>query len=189
VPLSIFAAVQTTFKAPTFTPTAGEKTYTMAELQRSVKASWGGPIVVLAEGTTTNNRTVLPFVPGLLTPSKEHQLQIVGFKYTFKDFAPSYTVGSPFGHLFGLVCQLVNTLEVKYINLGETKELQLKYASTPAVAAKNAEAETFETDVGTKLANLLRVRRVRLTAADKVAFLDFYQQRQQPHQKGGKKSD
>lgn len=85
----------------------------------------------------------------------------VADRYAYEDFSPTYTAGSVAGHLFALACQAANHLEVLYV--------------PPAEAAALTPGEPdYEAHVATVLANVLRLRRARLTVADKATFLQYY---------------
>jgi len=101
---------------------------------RNNAINYGSPIVLFPEGATTNGKLVLSFVPVLegfpLDPQSTH---IIGFKYYFDDFSPSFPIGSFIVHLFRLCCQLHNHLEVRYSSVGTNQNIGELLAKTIGV--------------------------------------------------------
>ena len=143
-----------------------------------------------AQATTSNGRSILAPTPILAGWTPRHwTVMIVGLRcvqspccghpdgretndgrgrpprafcrYVYEDFAPTYTAGSVAWHVAGLACQFANTLEVRYVS--------------PSEASVLVDDETdFAGHAATVLAQVLRIRRVRLGVDDKTAFLDYF---------------
>mmetsp|Transcript_7650 Transcript_7650/g.18501 ORF Transcript_7650/g.18501 Transcript_7650/m.18501 type:complete len:378 (-) Transcript_7650:199-1332(-) len=92
-----------------------------------------GPIVLFAEGVSSNGRGILPFLPpvgpseGSSSSGLEGSPWVGGdsaappcfaliIRYPCKNFSPSYSVGSFVWHLFNLCSQVYNTMEVVFVD-------------------------------------------------------------------------
>lgn len=121
------------------------------------------PIAVFPEASTSNGKTILKFTPILNGfDHTKKQVQVVAFRYEYEYFCPSFTIGSPLGHLFKMCCQVYNSLEVFYLPRDENFEL--------------GNSDVSE-QVSTNIANLLRVKRAQLSAQEKIGFWEFYNQK------------
>lgn len=83
--------------------------YTVQELSQKAKKGKWGPVVVFAEGTTTNGRALLKFAPvfeDYKADQKDGNFQIMSFKYDYGNMPPTYTVGNQFYHFFKLCSQV-----------------------------------------------------------------------------------
>ncbi|KAJ3385279.1 hypothetical protein HDU84_002383 [Entophlyctis sp. JEL0112] len=84
------------------------------EICDSARARLSGPVVVFPEATTTNNRGLLQWanVFGSVDASK-YKIHVVGLRYLFRDFSPTYTIGGKANHMIGLAAQFANRLDVR----------------------------------------------------------------------------
>ncbi|KAJ1548243.1 hypothetical protein HK096_007409 [Nowakowskiella sp. JEL0078] len=143
----------------------------LEELASKLKTSGGGPIVVFPEGTTSNGRGLLKFLPVLnsLDLSK-FRIQLIGLKYEFEEFSPSFTVGSKLFHMFGLLSQFGNFLEVKQLPVDEVRETP----NNQKIAELSNGEDLVTNKIGTLLSQMLRIRRLGLGRDDKSDFLEYY---------------
>ncbi|KAJ3046311.1 hypothetical protein HDV00_000125 [Rhizophlyctis rosea] len=139
----------------------------VANLAKEARSKGWGPVVVFPEGTTSNGRGLLKFLPVFDTWTLEKsapKIHLVGFRYDYDEFAPSVTVGNTLSHLFWMLAQFGNHLEVKYLPSDE-------------VTLVSGE-ESYTSQLGALLGQVLRVRRTGLGAYDKVDFLEYYRARE-----------
>lgn len=143
-----------------------------------------------SQGTTTNNRAILKFVPifkDCSVPETSINIQILALKYDYHKFAPTFTVGLGnsyyLGHLFRTCAQFYNRLSVKSLSPEESPSnanfsTMDGLASTPSNAAAGV-VEAVEEDVlGGVIMNLMgrltRYRKLGLNVKDKADFLDYF---------------
>ncbi|KAH8550946.1 hypothetical protein BGW37DRAFT_468044 [Umbelopsis sp. PMI_123] len=172
------------------------KTYSLKEASQLAKKQGLGPIVVFPEGTTSNGRALLKFIPlfkDFSLPEKEVKLHVLGLKYEYNHFSPTYTVGSKAVHFLKLCCQISNSLLVKCLAPNESpsspsfsiaNSISTSTAAAPTGASPNAATDSLANDgdsVGAQLLTLLggitRLRKTSLGIRDKIEFLDYYLQR------------
>lgn len=108
--ISLWEAIRLVGKMPESKPSSSEDTlYTVQELsQKASKGKWG-PVVVFAEGTTTNGRALLKFAPvfeDYRADQKDGHFHIMAFKYEYGNMPPTFTVGNQFYHFFKLCSQV-----------------------------------------------------------------------------------
>ncbi|CAO3665039.1 unnamed protein product [Umbelopsis ramanniana] len=172
------------------------KTYSLKEASQLAKKQGLGPIVVFPEGTTSNGRALLKFIPlfkDFSLPEKEVKIHILALKYEYNHFSPTYTVGNKAVHFLKLCCQLSNTLLVKWLSPNESPSspgfsianmISTSSTAAPTAAVSNAATDAVAHDgdsVGAQLLTLLggiaRLRKTSLGIKDKIEFLDYYFQR------------
>ena len=85
---------------------------------------------------------------------------LIGFKFTWNHFCPTYTVGNLFSHLYKLCSQISNSLSVRYLSPNDVPQTQ--------------EPE-WDEQIYQALANLLRQKRTAITREEKVEFLNYWE--------------
>ena len=142
------------------------------------------------QGTTTNNRAILKFIPvfkDCSVPETSINISIIVLKYEYRKFAPTFTVGLGssyrFGHLFRTCAQFYNTLIVKSLAPEESPS-NPSFSLTDNLASASsgpgfATAEpTGDDPLGGVIINLMgrasRFRRLGLNVQDKSDFLDYF---------------
>ncbi|KAI8323782.1 hypothetical protein GQ54DRAFT_92099 [Martensiomyces pterosporus] len=135
-----------------------------------------GPVVVFPENATTNGRALLQLLPvfeevGNL--DEKSAVHVMAFKYPFQSFSPAYSVGSQLAHLFGVCCQMYNSLNVRVLERDEAPQIK----ESAMFCDEDAEPVDLDESVKEKLVQLSRLRITKLTAMDKRDFLAFYYKR------------
>jgi len=171
VPLSnIFSALWFSIAEPEYTSEDGVP---LKELLQKAKEQ-GNPLVVFPEGCASNGKTVLSCVPILegtdIQPSKIH---LLGLKYDFDNFSPSFSVGSFILHFGQLCAQLYNNLEVRYLPNADIPPLEDTHSFPIGDEQDILEGSWGEKVCGT-LASLLRLKRANLNSKDKKEFKSFW---------------
>ncbi|KAG0045992.1 hypothetical protein BGZ83_008808 [Gryganskiella cystojenkinii] len=213
-PISLMEALKLSGSYPELSPPAGVETLPLLEFVKAQhKRNPGQPVVVFPEGTTTNNRAILKFVPifkDCAVPETSIDIKILALKYDYHKFAPTFTVGLTnayyWGHLFRTCAQFYNRMSVKILNPEESPSnsnfsTMDGLASTPANAAAGVVEPVEEDVLGGVIMNLMgrltRYRKLGLNVKDKADFLDYFILRnngissrkastqQQQQQKGG----
>ncbi|ORX95616.1 hypothetical protein K493DRAFT_282622 [Basidiobolus meristosporus CBS 931.73] len=179
-PLSVWSALKACGTYPEAEPKSKVQTYSLNELSEIAKQQNRGPVIVFPEGTTSNGRALLKFLSlfdGLNI--QKVQVHIVALKYTYEDYAPVYTVGNRFFHLFRLCSQYTNTLSVKRLNSSEVSLAEESSSTSPE--------ETISSKITSLFSQVARLRKTNLGLQDKQDFLEFYWTRTkgkyQPEQK------
>ncbi|KAF9937203.1 hypothetical protein BGZ67_001545 [Mortierella alpina] len=188
--VSLWEALLLSGSYPQLSPPEGVQTLPIVEFVKSMQKKGAGPVVVFPEGTTTNNRAILKFVPifkDCSVPETSIDITIMALKYDYHKFAPTFTVGLDnsyrLGHLFRTCAQFYNTLSIKSLAPEESPSNVHFSAldglsSTPSGAAIGT-IEAVEEDVlGGVIINLMgrvtRFRKLGLNVKDKADFLDYF---------------
>eukprot|EP01102_Stenamoeba_stenopodia_P021607 TRINITY_DN875_c0_g1_i2.p1 TRINITY_DN875_c0_g1~~TRINITY_DN875_c0_g1_i2.p1 ORF type:complete len:335 (+),score=54.16 TRINITY_DN875_c0_g1_i2:886-1890(+) len=131
--------------------------------------SHSSPLIISPEGVTTNGQGMLELLPVFneIALPKE-RIHLVVFKYDFEHFSPCFPVGKFASHFFGLISQVSNTIQVRWLPEEES----------PVLDSKTSNQEGRE-QIGKYLAALARVRSTKLTSLDKHDFLDYWNETQQ----------
>lgn len=144
-----------------------------------------GPIVLFAEACVSNGRAVLPFVPVLARAAlpPRARVHVMALKYAKEGVAHEFVVRDSLAHVLWLAAQPHNALTVLRLVADEQPSLAdaasshdgvlcdaLLGAAPPAATDDGAAAGPMA--LSTRLAGLLRVRRVAVSCADKHAFDD-----------------
>eukprot|EP01135_Chromosphaera_perkinsii_P009396 Nk52_evm72s1737 gene=Nk52_evmTU72s1737 len=177
--LSLLQALKHTVQCPEYSLNSdgnnkkGNGDMTVKEVVEKSRKSCAGPVVLFPEGSSSNGRSLLHptlFECGLLSgvDLTSCYIQIVGMKYPFTHFSPSYTVGSVWMHLFRLCCQMTNYLDVKFLC---SRDHPKPTSNAPGAHHGLWAGETFQT-----LGNVLRLRRSRMSALTKQNFLKYWDQ-------------
>ncbi|KAF9156522.1 hypothetical protein DFQ26_009311 [Actinomortierella ambigua] len=192
--VSMWKAMELSGSYPELAPPQGVQTYPLIDFLKDSQQKGKGPIVIFAEGTTSNNRALLKFVPlfrKCQIPETNVDINILAFKYDYQKFCPTFTVGfgrkSQIGHMFRTCAQFYNQLTVKAL-AAEERPSNSNFsalsglASTPSgLATGVVESVVDEDALGSVILNLMgqisRLRKTGLGVRDKADFLDFYVQR------------
>ncbi|KAG0006386.1 hypothetical protein BGZ79_000033 [Entomortierella chlamydospora] len=188
--VSLWEALLLSGSYPELSPPSGTETFPLLDFVKAMHKKGAGPVVIFPEGTTTNNRAILKFIPifkDCSVPETSINISIIALKYDYRKFAPTFTVGLNnsyrLGHLFRTCAQFYNVLSVKSLNPDESPSNSHfsaldGLASTPTGAAIGA-AELVEDDpLGGVIINLMgrvtRFRKLGLNVKDKADFLDYF---------------
>jgi hypothetical protein len=142
-----------------------------------------GPVVVFPEGTTTNGRGLIKFLPvldkGGFQLKKDvsgnsgkgglPKFHIFGLRYDYDEYSPTYTIGGKMSHLIGLGAQFANFLEVR--KLAPEESNSIVNPSSTSDGGMGGQASSL-------LGQLVRLRMTSLSAPDKIEFFDFYKERE-----------
>ncbi|KAG0077125.1 hypothetical protein BGZ90_007672 [Linnemannia elongata] len=188
--ITLWEALRQAGSYPELSPPEGVETFPLLDFVKDVHKSGSGPVVIFPEGTTTNNRAILKFVPifkGWSVPETSIEIRIMALKYDYQKFAPTFTVGLDnsyrFGHLFRTCAQFYNTLSVKTLAQEESPSNAHFSAieglsSTPSGAAIGVVEPVEEDSLGSVMINLMgrmtRFRKLGLNVKDKADFLDYF---------------
>ncbi|KAJ3281977.1 hypothetical protein HDU79_010331 [Rhizoclosmatium sp. JEL0117] len=141
-------------------------TQTLAQICKHAKEHRLGPVVVFAEGTTSNGRALLKLVDifdGV--DVTQHHVHVFGIRYPFEDFSPTYIVGGKLSHLIGLGAQWYNNLDVKVCMY------------SPSLFWKSVEQEGIELSKEAIESILVQTTKLKMTSlgvSDKKEFFDFW---------------
>lgn len=88
--------------------TSGLQTFkSLKEALEWAKTTTSGPLIYFAEETTSNGRGLLTFSSLLEeTPHEQVSIHLVGLRYPYTKFSPSFTTGSVWMHLLSLLSQV-----------------------------------------------------------------------------------
>jgi hypothetical protein len=142
-----------------------------------------GPIVLFAEGCPSNGRAVLPFVPVLANaklPSRAN-VHVVALKYAKEGVAHEFVVHDGLSHVLWLLAQPHNSLTVLRLVADEQPNAEDACRSHDGVyhdvilgpissSDDAAAAAAAALSLSSRIAGLLKVRRVAVSCADKHAF-------------------
>ncbi|RHZ56364.1 hypothetical protein Glove_402g61 [Diversispora epigaea] len=176
-PISLWTALKLTGSYPEVVSPIGIKTFSLHELMIEAKNNRWGPIVILPEGTTSNGRALLKFIPvfkDLSFPIKNFSINVLTFRYEYENFSPTFTVGSKLWHLMRLCSQYSNTLHVRIVAPQDSP-------SSSNFTVQNVQTSAAEDTVGFQIqyvmGTLSRLRKTNLGVSDKITFLDYYLER------------
>ncbi|KAI8642361.1 hypothetical protein BD408DRAFT_443562 [Parasitella parasitica] len=174
--VSLWEAIRLAGKIPESKPLSQDSLFTVQELSLKAKKGNWGPIIVFAEGTTTNGRALLKFAPvfeDYKLNQKDGNFQIMAFKYEYGNMPPTFTVGNQFFHFFKLCSQFHNILVVKSLAQGEAP-----------CSPNSIDSSAFDSQdpVGdlliSSLGNVSKLRKTNLSMSDKRDFISYYESRQ-----------
>ncbi|KAJ2747322.1 Vacuolar protein sorting protein vps66 [Coemansia sp. BCRC 34301] len=139
-----------------------------------------GPVIVFPENATSNGRALLQLLPmfeDAANLDEKSAIHVLAFKYPFQSFSPAYSVGSQFAHLFGVCCQMYNSLVIRVLELEETPRIK----DSAMFCDSGTEPVDLDEVVKEKLLQLSRLRMTKLSAMDKRDFLAFYYKQTKRH--------
>jgi len=169
IPLSLLGILSDMVNFPFRSVDEGKS---LGEVVSAARKNGSGPVVVFPEGVTSNGLIILDGLPILanadVEPSRVH---VLGFKYEYEDFSPTYPVGSFFAHLFRLLSQIHNSLQVRYMAAVDMPPLPLDGSSRRPVDSDKAE---WADAVYRNLASILQIRKATLNAMDKREFVKYW---------------
>ncbi|KAI7895003.1 uncharacterized protein EV154DRAFT_496683 [Mucor mucedo] len=174
--ISLWEAIRLAGKIPESAPSSDDQVYTVQELSLKAKKGGWGPIVVFAEGTTTNGRALLKFAPifkDYKVDQKDGQFQVMAFKYEYAGMSPTYTVGNQLFHFFKLCSQFHNTLIVKSLANGEAPCSPHSQVPATGSISDDPVGDLLIAAVG----NISKLRKTNLSMTDKRDFLSYYESR------------
>lgn len=144
-------------------------------IAEEAKSRRGGPVVVFAEGTTSNGQVVLRFLPclnkALLVPPTP-ALHIVGTQfevgqgYASVGVNPAFTTGSPVKHVLRMLFVFNQTMAVTYCAPEACARL--------AESVSGATGEDYCEAVSKLLASLMQVHRALIGTTEKVEFMEYF---------------
>ncbi|RKO91943.1 hypothetical protein BDK51DRAFT_23060, partial [Blyttiomyces helicus] len=167
---------------------AAEDKLTLIEAADRAREGSGGPVVVFPEGTSSNGRGLLKFFPvfsAIEPEALKGRLVILALKYSYEEFCPSFTVGNRLSHVFWLLCQFSNDLQVKQL---PPDEVTLSATARDA-GSFNMEEGVVGSQIGTLLGHMFRHRKTGMGAKDKQDFLDYYLERTAGQRRKGRKGE
>ncbi|ETV94872.1 hypothetical protein H310_11529 [Aphanomyces invadans] len=115
-----------------------------------------GPVVIFPEGTRSNGKAVLSFLPVLDALPSSTRIHLVAIRYEYKAIAPTHTCGSAVWHLCRLFSHVYHTIKVTTLPC----ELVAK-GSTPQ-------------QLQALLASMLRTKGVELSCDDFISFNAYW---------------
>jgi 1-acyl-sn-glycerol-3-phosphate acyltransferase len=154
-----------------------------------------GPIVLFAEGCASNGRAVLPFVPVLVRAAlpARARVHVMALKYAKEGVAHEFVVRDSLAHVCWLAAQPLNSLTVLRLVADEQPSAAEATSShdgafCDAILGAPADSDAASSmALSTRLAGLLKVRRVAVSCLDKHAFDDKWLGRAEQHAADGKK--
>ncbi|CAH0518769.1 unnamed protein product [Peronospora belbahrii] len=160
-------------------PVSAERVKPTRKLAEVVRRA-SGPIVVLAEGVRSNGKAVLRFIPVLQHLSVKTRVHLVAFRYEYKSFSPSHTVGSAWSHLFWTAFHLYHTMRVTVLNANDLSMEDL--TSARLLNSKSSKKQDNSKMLSTVqveklrslLAAMLRTKTVDLGPEDFVSFNNYW---------------
>ncbi|KAF7724747.1 hypothetical protein EC973_000775 [Apophysomyces ossiformis] len=166
-PIGTWEAIRLCTRVPSLAPESGVQgqLYSMKELANLAKSSYHRPMVVLPEGTTSNGRALLQFAP-------------LFKEYEYDNLPPTYTVGNQLFHFIKLCSQFHNTLTVKYLAPGEAPcSSSSSLTQTADLSSLTESQDSVGDQLSLSLSHVARLRRIKLSMADKRDFLQYYNSR------------
>jgi len=184
-PISFLEAIKITGSYPELKEEEG--IVTLKDIIKESKEKKTGPIVVFPEGTTTNGKGLLKFLPVFkdFTPKDELVLHVYSIKYQFYGHNVSYTVGSKFAHLYNLCTKIHHAMTVKYLS---AEESQFNDIAAQADLPNSVVEGQLGAHISKLIGQVLRIRKTGLSAKDKQEFLDYYNEINKKGYKNAKKS-
>ncbi|KAJ3218288.1 hypothetical protein HK099_005117 [Clydaea vesicula] len=138
---------------------------TLKDYLKKNKRNFDSPLCIFPEGTTSNGRGLLRFLPVFEKFSplelKNLTLNFICLKYPHENFSCTFTVNSKLTHLYNTCCQFQNFLKVK----------QLPHA-------QQYFQETTGEEVVKNYGTFSKLRQTNLNFEDKIKFLEYFNLRE-----------
>jgi hypothetical protein len=152
----------------------GEKGESLTLVLQRAKEMSHGPVVLLAEGCTTNSTCVIDFAPSLKASFPNNlQCKIHVIAVRMIDSYAAFTTGSVFSHIAMLASSLSSRINVKTLNPVDLPAYPLEQP--------RASVEKWLDDVNELLATMMNLRRVRMNMKERADFNAYWLQ-QHSHQ-------
>jgi len=170
-PISFLNAIKFTGSYPELKEE--ENAVSLKDIIKESKEKKIGPIVIFPEGTTTNGRGLLKFLPVFkdFTPKDDINVHVYSIKYQFHGRNISYTVGSKFSHMYNLCSKIYHVMNVKYLS---AEESQFNDIAAQAELPNSVIEGQLGAHISKLIGQVLRIRKTGLSAKDKQEFLDYY---------------
>ncbi|OMJ19647.1 hypothetical protein AYI70_g4597 [Smittium culicis] len=156
----------------------------LSEITAEARSSNNGPVVVFPENTTSNGKALLNFLPIFADSENidpESNIFIFALKYSYKNFSPTYSIGSAFKHLFGLCSQFYNKLSVVEVEQASCPKFSDGENTSNIKSNPNDSDIDEEYSLDEEIRKLVvacsRLRQTKLTALDKLDFIRYYNER------------
>ncbi|CAG8596930.1 18663_t:CDS:2, partial [Acaulospora morrowiae] len=148
-PISLWTAIRLTGSYPELEPSGDVKTFSLRELVKEAKDNQWGPIVVFPEGTTSNGRALLKFIPifkDLSISTLNFSIYILTLRYEYENLPPTFTVGSKLWHFMKLCSQYINVLHVRILEESISSNFTASSIqnSSPAPSSASKQADTVD---------------------------------------------
>jgi hypothetical protein len=106
------------------TPLVNAKKEKLADVVKYARDNHLGPVVVYAEGTTSNGFSTLKFQDSLFEGLADVKpvLHTLAIKYEYTQSNPAFHLDNFWGHLYETLTQFYTSLNVKYIQLTESEK-------------------------------------------------------------------
>ena len=95
----------------------------------------------------------------------EERTHVIGFKYDWQYFCPSYTVGNRYYHIYRMCGQVKNSLVVKYLSPNDIPRVE---------HGEEKINGPWSELIFQSLAHMLRLKRTKLNQQDFQDFLDYW---------------
>lgn len=149
---------------------------------KSYKASYR-PIAIFPEGTTSNGRGLLQFLPVFgdedeLLPDGT-DLTILGLRFDWDNsVCPSFTTGTKLSHLSSLLFCLSHNMQVRNLAKKDIVFVDGPITTHNRSLTFNTSDGVIGSQISIMLSSALRLRKVGKSAEDKNQFLAFYNERE-----------
>jgi 1-acylglycerol-3-phosphate O-acyltransferase len=126
------------------------KPESLSQVSENAAKRSSGPVVVFAEGTTTNGKGVLAFGVSAKSIPSRAKVFALGLSYS-PSRSETYTVGSPWMHVMGRVCAWKSTIRARVARVpvdGDTQRAVADQARAAPLRLSSEARARFESDWG-----------------------------------------
>ncbi|PVU92709.1 hypothetical protein BB561_003665 [Smittium simulii] len=138
-----------------------------------------GPVVIFPENTTTNGQALLQLLPifsNFENIDEKSNIFITSIKYPSKEFSPTFPMGNPFSHFFWLNSRFYNQIIVTNVDAADCPKFFYDSSSKSGNAVSPAlDNINIDKEINSTLISCSKLRQTKLTALDKLEFLNYYQ--------------